>query len=175
MKRKFNINSARQTNGNLCNKSMLRRKCRYFKAFRFPPSLFHRVPLPNSFVLNINYFPTTLEMLPAVNLPTSRKNKKQQYTYTFFKSWYVKFQQKKTSSLPFDIIYQFRRLYEFDFLPLCVTQNVEQVVFFDTPQWIFPFVSLSNTYEITCALEMENFGFLFFSKLTWNLSSFHKF
>lgn len=95
MKRKFNINPARQTNGNLCNKSMLRRKCRYFKAFRFPPSLFHRVPLPNSFVLNINYFPTTLEMLPAVNLPTSRKNKKQQYTYPFFKGWYVKFQQKK--------------------------------------------------------------------------------
>lgn len=99
MKRKFNINPARQTNGNLCNKSMLRRKCRYFKAFRFPPSLFHRVPLPNSFVLNINYFPTTLEMLSAVNLPTSRKNKKQQYTYPFFKGWYVKFQQKKKNLL----------------------------------------------------------------------------
>lgn len=59
----------------------------------------------------------------------------------------------------------------------CSVCNVEQVVFFDTPQWTFPFVSLSNTYEITTrALETDNFGFIFFlSKLTSNLSSSHKF
>lgn len=115
MKRKFNINLARETNGNLCNKSMFRRKCRYFKAFRFPPSLFHRAPLPNSFVLNVNYFPTTLEMLPAVDLPTSRNNKKQQYIHIPFQGLAGEIPKKKKKTppppLPFDIIHQFRRLY----------------------------------------------------------------
>lgn len=98
MKRKFNINLARETNGNLCNKSMFRRKCRYFKAFRFPPSLFHRAPLPNSFVLNVNYFPTTLEMLPAVDLPTSRNNKKQQYIHIPFQGLAGEIPKKKKNT-----------------------------------------------------------------------------
>lgn len=136
MKRKFNINLARQTNGNLCNKSMFRRKCRYFKAFRSPPSLFHRAPLPNSFVLNINYFPTTLEMLSATDLPRSRKSMKYIYPniYTPFQGLVGEIPMKKKKEKPpppFDITYQFHRLYEFNFLPLCVTQNVEQVAFFD--------------------------------------------
>lgn len=167
-KRKFNINPARQTNGNLCNKSMFRRKCRYFKAFRFPPSLFHRAPLPNSFVLNINYFPTTLEMLPAVDLPTTtRKSKKQQYVYIrILFQGYVKFQRKRKKLSPpllRSILYYILYTSFVDYTSsTCSVCNVEQVVFFDTPQWTFPFVSLSNTYEITTrALETDNFGSIF--------------
>lgn len=128
--------------------------------------LFHRAPLPNSFVLNINYFPTTLEMLPAIDLPRSRKRVRNSSIYTPFQGLVGEIPMKKkekkknlllrsilhtsfvdcTNSTSFPLVCNTER-WTSGFLRLNFPR--------DTLQWIFPriFVSSSNTYEINCVLK----------------------
>lgn len=117
-----------------------------------PSFLPQRTPLSNSFVLNINYFPTTLEMFPAVDLPRSRKGKKH---CTLFTGWQVKFRQKSLCLLRFrSILYRFPRLYESNFLPLLHRTLNKWLSSTKLPLWHAPMnlrFCLLNTYETSCS------------------------